>query len=317
MGNRVPRVKTEASTAQMSQAISESWHDLFGEVPSNEQVALVLAQNSLETGNRKSMWNYNIGNITTNGKGQYDYYDDLPTKEQIKPGVWKTMNLKYRSYPSLKAGVSDYLKLLSGKRYSNAWEHIKNPDPVAFSKALKSSGYYTANEAPYTKTLTKLYNQYSKNVPTSQAIPENDNSLNNLLDKYLQMVAASNKTVYKDYLSKNDIVIKISSKEYNSSIEFARILCTALEEELLAKAYTHTDGKNVEIECSISGPEQDCFNTVQQLSNSVSDAFVVATNQIGGIKIKTNSIMDKKSSYKQLDFKTAESQYRIFLLKFI
>lgn len=337
MGERVKRVRTEVSETQMAQAILESWQDLFKETPSKQQVALVLSQNALETGHRKSMWNFNVGNITTDGKGSFDYFDDLATDEQIKPGVWKKMNLKYRAYPSLKDGVKDYLRLLSSKRYSNAWEHIKNPDPTAFSKALKQSGYYTANEAPYTKTLNQLYGQFSKSnsyekaqagkaEPTMIAEkpkykPTSESSdLTQLMGKYLQMVAASekmNKRLYKELLPQTDILIQVTASDYTSEVEFSRILCMALEENLLAKSYTHTDGKKVEIECSIHGPPDDCFDTVKQLTNSVAEAFSTATNKIGGIQVKTNCVMNKKSSYQEISAKTADTNYRSFLLKFI
>lgn len=324
MGNRVKRIRTEVSTTQMAQAITEGWKDLFNATCSKEQVALVLAQNALETGHRKNMWNYNIGNITTDGKGIYNFFDDLSTDEQIKPGVWKKMNLKYKAYSSLKEGVKDYLKFISSKKYANAWKHIVDPDPVAFSKALKQSGYYTANEKSYTKTITKLYNQYSKsninNILSQPQIAQNDNSLINILDNYLQIVASiekDNKKIYKKLLPINNILIKVNSTEYTNSIEFARVLCAALEEELMANSYTYTNGDAVEIECSIPGPLKDCINATQQLVNSMTDAFKFATAKIGAINIETKCVVNEKSSYKQIGFKSAEYQQRKFLLKFI
>lgn len=324
MGNRVRRIRTEASELQMAQAIIDAWKELFGTVPSKQQINLILAQNALETGNRKSMWNFNIGNITTSGKSQYDFYDDLPTKEQIKPGVWKTMNLKYKSYPNLKEGVKDYLKLLNSKRYGKAWEHIINPDPVAFSKSLKDAGYYTANEAPYTKAITKLYNQFGKsNVYEKAKMPTidvaNDNSLDTVLDSYLRLIAASekqSKKIYKKYLPNHTAVINVLSNNFVDRIEFARILCSALEEELLAQAYTHTDGNIVEINCNIYGPIKECTSAINNINKSVSEAFYLATKKVGGIHVDTNMFMNKRSSYQQITFKSAEQQYRKFLLKF-
>lgn len=365
MGNRVQRVRTEVSEPQMAQAIIEAWRDMFGTVPAKEQVALVLAQNSLETGARKSMWNYNIGNITTNGKDSYDYFDDLKTDEQITPGVWKKMNLKYRAYPTLKDGAKDYLKLLSSKHYSNAWEHIKNPDPAAFSKALKQSGYYTANEAPYTKTLSSLFGKYNKSnayevarsgkvepvkdttMPKEKddlmekylahqkntgydpyaelaghSTPASSPSVSNLdgiLNSFLQQISASeklNKKLYKQYLPSNNIVITIKA-DYTNAIEFSRILCTALNEELVADAFTHGDEQTIEVECNIPGPAEDCYKAVQQLTNAVASAFKKATVKIGGIEVKTQFSMNKKSSYEEISVKTATNQYRKFLLKFV
>lgn len=332
MGNRVKRIRTEVSESQMISAISEAWNELFKTTPSKEQISLVLAQNSLETGNRKSMWNFNVGNITTDGKSQYNYFDDLTTNEQIKPGVWEKRNLKYRAYDSLKDGAKDYLRLLSGKHYSNAWKHIMEPNPVAFSKALKQSGYYTANEDRYTKALNSLYNQYYKSkthdtvakspetIQTVRQLPKKTDSVESILTKYLNMVAASDtsyKKIYKKALPHNKILIKINSNDNTNSIEFARILTSALDTELSADSTVFTDGNNVEIECDIHGPKENCFDAVVQLSDVVAETFKMATYKLGGVNIKVNCFMNKKSSYDQLNVKMAEINYRKFLLKII
>jgi hypothetical protein len=329
MGNRVQRVKTEVSEAQMAQAIIDAWKKLFGKPPAKEQVAMILAQNALETNSRKAMWNNNVGNITTDGKGNFDYFDDLSTSEQVSPGNWKKMRLKYRSYPTLSEGVQDYLNLLSkSHNYASAWDKIVHPDPEAFSKALKAGGYYTANEAPYTRALTSLFSKYNNGNSYELAMsgkvappsaPSNEpTDLYSVLDKYLQQIAAadrSNKGIYKRLLPNNDILIKVFADTNTDAIEFSRILTSALDEEFSANSFTHTNGDNVEVQCNISGPSETCFNAVKQLTASIADAFEAATKKIGGIKIATNCIMDKRSSYQEIDLKTADSQYRRFLLK--
>src|SRR5271163_1193092 len=308
MGNRVQRVRTDVSEPQMAQAIIAAWGSMFGGQPSKEQVAMILAQNNLETGNRKSMWNFNVGNITTDGNGPYDYFDDLSTNEQVSPGVWNKMNLKYRAYPSLEEGTQDYLRLLSGSHYSQAWQHILHPDPIAFSKALKAAGYYTADEAPYTKGLTSLFNQsihdnsyeqaMSGEVPpamvaqqiTQPTAPTNTSttSFMDMLAQFVRSFASNdNKKTYKKILPNHNILIQIGASDHTSAIEFSRILCSALDEELKADAYPHTDGNKVEVECSIAGPAIECLQTVEQLSQTLARTFKVATKKIGGINIST------------------------------
>lgn len=341
MGERVERVQTYVTEPQMAQAIIEAWRELFGAEPSKEQVTMVLAQNALETGNRKSMWNFNVGNITTDGKGQFDYYDDLTTDEQIKPGVWKKMNLKYRAYQSLRDGMIDYLKLLSGGHYASAWQHILHPDPVAFSKALKAGGYYTADESKYTKALTGLYSQISKSdsyekaqegnvgqTPSMVAMRRRAPSapsggleaiLNNYIEKILAAASSdvSLKKIYKQSLPNHNILIQITAPDHTSAIEFSRVLCTALDEDLLSSSYPHTDGHLVEVECSIAGPQKECFAAVQQMTQAVAETFKDATSKIGGIVVKNKCIMDKKSSYQPISPRTADTNYRKFLLKFV
>jgi len=327
MGNRVKRVKTDISESEMASAIISGWEQLFNKKPTKEQVSLILAQNSLETGHRKSMWNFNVGNITTDGKGEYNYFDDLTTSEQSSPGHWEKANLKYRAYPTLEEGVLDYLKFLSqSKRYGSAWQHIINPNPEEYSKALKAAGYYTADEAPYTKGLVSLFDKYNKSeTPTkvhkmTKLEPSNDTSnILYLVDEQLKEIAASldNKKLYSKYLESNNILIKINSQDYESELEFARILCSALDEDLLAESYTYTNGIDVEVECKVSGPSDICLAATKQLTESIAEAFAYATKKIGIVSVNPKFIMNKKSSYEQIRWKTADINYRKFLLKFI
>lgn len=333
---KVKRISTPVSSTEMSGALIKAWNSLFNTTPTKEQLAVVMAQNNLETGHRKYMHNFNVGNITTDGLGDSPYFDDLETNEQVKPGVWKKENLKYKAYPNLDAGVVDYLKYIKRRP---AFQYVLSGNPGAFSKSLKMSGYYTANEEPYTKSLIGLHNAYLKSNDYEKALSGdkatpvaeimqfkkknknmNNNSLSGILDNYLKMIAATekqNKKIYKKYLPNNDIIIKINASEYTNGIEFARILCAVLDEELLAKAYTHTNGKKIEINCSICGPEYECFETVKELTLAVSDTFKYATAKIGSINVNAQFIMNKRSSYKQIGFELANMQYRKFLLKFI
>ncbi len=156
---------------------------------------------------------------------------------------------------------------------------------------------------------------------TPQAtVPATSNDLDNVLTKYLQQVSSSeksNKRLYKKFLPTNHLVIGVQADNYTDAVEFSRILCSVLDEELMANAYTYTNGQVIEVGCKIAGPLEDCAEAVKELAEATSEAFQLATAKIGGIKIKTGCIMNKKSSYQQIDIKSANSQYRKFLLKFI
>lgn len=334
MGQRVQRKQTYIPQNEMKNSISRSWKRLFGYDPSSDQVAMIMAQNALETGHRKSMYNYNVGNITTDGK-VHNYFDDLKTKEQMSPGKWEEKYLKYRAYNSLDEGVIDYLNFLSkNKRYQKAWQHIENPNPEKYSKELKRAGYYTANEPQYTAGIKNLFRQYSGSkldqkqdsvlpiaAPKKQQPSQGMNVmkyLEDLLGKYLQEVKASesyNGRLYKNFLPEQYFVIEAKSNNSIDSIEFSRILCSALDEELLALANIHVKDDCVEVECRISGPKEDCFNTIKQLTDSVSSAFCDATKKIGSIKINTN-IINKRSSYPYISITNSELNYNKFINKF-
>ena len=317
MGKRVKRIRTNVSELDMANAIKQAWVDLFGKEPFKEQVAMLMAQNSLETGNRKSMWNYNVGNITTGGNSKYNFFDDLTTDEQIKPGKWEKRNLKYRSYDSLKEGVKDYIRLISGGRYAKAWQSVVNPDPVAFSKALKQSGYYTANEAPYTKGLTALFKQYvsksnySTQKGTSPPIAANTNNkkpfdLNQKLNELLKMVAEENMKTY---------IIKINSANQNDSIEFGRILAMAVSEELGVSTSIHNKYTIVDVEFSFDLDKKDVIKAVQQFTSVLADIFATNTQKIKTSKLETQ-VFNKKSNLELINIKKAELNHRSFLLRF-
>ena len=181
-----------------------------------------------------------------------------------------------------------------------------------------STGYVPTTDYKDSKPDLKPSSMVALNTPK----PVNDNLLDiveNLFTKYVKQLAASDRTNRKNYnkfLPKNDILIKINSDDYTNSIEFARILCSALDIELLAKAEIHTDFNDVEISCQIHGPKDDCFNTVKQLTDVMAETWKEAVIKLGKVDIEADVIMNKKSYYQEINIKFAETEYRKFQLKF-
>lgn len=161
---------------------------------------------------------------------------------------------------------------------------------------------------------------------TSPASSSGDNFLNkldNMLDQFMSAVAnlemidhLSKKALYRS-LPENNIIIKLESDDFIDSLEFARILSTALDEEAQAMATIYTDRKTVEVLCKINGPHRACLKAVAQLCSVLEETFKLATKKIGGIDVKTFILPNEKSNYQELDIKLALSAYRQFQLKFI
>lgn len=216
---------------------------------------------------------------------------------------------------------------------------VNKQSPI-YQKALadmrESSGYSPGQEEPTNMVATKddfmkryltdqkgkendIYDQLGRpEVPGRPQAPSND--LTSTLNKYLQQVVASekaNRRLYKQFLPINHLVIEAKAEQVADAVEFARILCAVLKEEVMAESFTHTDGQSVEVECAIHGPDATCFEAVKQLTASVVEAFRKATVKIGGISIQTQFFMNKKSSYQQISYKFANTQHRKFLLKFV
>lgn len=118
-------------------------------------------------------------------------------------------------------------------------------------------------------------------------------------------------------LPSHPITIQVYSNNVNNSIEFSRVLCAMLDEELKSKSFTHTDGNNVEIECNIAGPAAICLTTVKELTNCAASSFKKATQKVGGVNIDTKIKLYKKSKYPPITLTAAKTNYRQFIVKFI
>lgn len=158
----------------------------------------------------------------------------------------------------------------------------------------------------------------SQNI-SPQSTPSGPANIDNLLEEYMEKTKENlpYKQAYNKYLPSNNILIKIKSNNFTNAVEFGNILCNALDEELMSKAFVHADGENVEVACTISGPEILCYQAVKQLSSELTKIFKTATKKIGGVHIDTYCFLDSKSSLQPISLKTANIQHRNFLLKFI
>lgn len=183
--------------------------------------------------------------------------------------------------------------------------------PASFEDMVASNGAVTNSPGGTPATTTR------PSAPPSEVA-----SLDQILENFVHMLAAAAsdptmKRLYKKALPNHDILIKIAAPDYTSAVEFSRVLCSALDEDLLSTSYTYTDGQEVEVECSIPGPATECFAAVEQMTQAVAETFQDATAKIGGISIKAECVINKKSSYQPISLRTAGANYRKFLLKFV
>lgn len=228
------------------------------------------------------------------------------------PGVSTRMeSIYYRSNPALDAdgdGLITYGDIQKVLARAAGGKNFR----MALAQLQSATGYQPDASPPSMVAV--------KTVPHSSVTSSPGDNVYPILNRYLQQVAASdrsNKKLYKKYLPNHDVLIHVFANTNIDAVEFARVLTTALEEELHADAFTYTNGRQVDVQCKIAGPTDICFEAVKELTSAITEAFEVATKKIGGITVKTNCVMNKKSSYQEIDLKTANSQYRKFLLKFV
>ncbi len=200
VNQQVPKVNTPVSETELSRSFIEVASALFGVQLTKPQLSILVAQNNLETGGRKAMWNFNIGNIT-HANDSFDYFMGAD-KTKDKSGKWVPTTLKFRSYPNLNEGTKDYLNNLHSRGGGSVWNSILKADPVAFSKALKSTKYYEADEKDYTKGILSGVKAYNSNNSYEDALtpvksPGMLGTIDNLLNHFLQAVAEMQRTNLK------------------------------------------------------------------------------------------------------------------------
>jgi len=162
----VTRTNTPLGELELAVALRSAYVALFGEDPTSEVLGVAWAQNALENAHGRAIFNYNFGNITGTGEGG-DFYT-LTTDEQISPGVWKPLTLKYAAHPDPVAGARAYWALITGSRYRPAFDQFfTTGDAPGAAMKLHELGYFTANPEPIALTFGKLYDQFADSLGPS------------------------------------------------------------------------------------------------------------------------------------------------------
>lgn len=210
-----------------------AWLHLFNSTPKKESLLCLMAQSAFETGRWKAIHCYNFGNIKSRDGDNFDYTfyacnelmsikmaQDYAAKSPSTAKITSIRNdgkawiwfypdhpaSRFRAFNSLNEGAIDYLNFLQSK-YKKAWSAVLNGDIVNFSRSLKTSGYYTADESVYTKGLKSIFDEFSKlpintdNLPilTSNQIEQLQNSITlTLQSSYAENIAEIEETASKD-----------------------------------------------------------------------------------------------------------------------
>lgn len=167
---QVPNKITPLSANQVREAFYQGFIQVTGQKPSEQVLALMMAQSALETGQWSALHNYNFGNIKAIGWphqtttfGAWEIINGK--KETFPPGHPQTL---FRAYPTPAEGAADYIITLlrdnQRRKPPDAWKQaLLTGDPAAFSEILsRPPPYYTGDKGAYTKAVTRYYNQYSQ-----------------------------------------------------------------------------------------------------------------------------------------------------------
>ena len=145
-------------------ALSTAFEAEMGRAPSEKTTKILAAQVALETGRTQAMINYNFGGIKGTGPS------GLTTAYKTKEGdgaTEVTIRDNFRAYQTKEEGAKDYVHLLH-TRFGDALSAAERGDSHAFVHSLKTHGYFTGNEATYTRLVDSLSGE---NFPASANRP--------------------------------------------------------------------------------------------------------------------------------------------------
>ncbi len=179
-----PRL-TPLTFDRAAQGLSAGLRGDNGLAPSRAVLALCLAKTALETGRWQKMWNHNFGNIKASEryagrytcitlneviKGRVQWFAPdgpvirlaggtfTPTaapRVAVPPGHPQT---RMRSHANPFDGGISYCDFLRDR--PGMWAALQIGEPIAFVRALKAGGYFTADEAPYARAVASLHREF-------------------------------------------------------------------------------------------------------------------------------------------------------------
>ena len=174
----VPTRRTSMTPPIAVGHIADAYRTALGRVPKPKTLAILVAQSALETGQWKSMWLYNFGNMRA-GRNYGGKTQSLKGADEIINGKRVTgaaVEAGFRAYDSAHEGALDFVRFLmvdttpnNGRpnKWEVAAEAAERGDLKTYVFALSdpdgnpgtSDGYFTADPDIYYDGLRALYEQ--------------------------------------------------------------------------------------------------------------------------------------------------------------
>jgi hypothetical protein len=107
------------------------------------------------------------------------------------------------------------------------------------------------------------------------------------------------------------LVVLAKDVPFEFRVRYARILNTALRNELEAECSVHHDGGNLEVEADLYGSEKPVLKAVAAIAEGVSKAFKDAS----GVLVETHVYPGIKSKYALIESEVTEEAFRKFALQ--
>lgn len=157
VANRITPISPNLAASAMTSA----YRKVTGQKPTAAVLGLLLGQWALETGNGKSVHNFNYGNKKSSSEDNLHTYFRCHEMVNGKKVYYDPPNpaCKFSAYTDATSGAVAYIKLL--KRRAHWWKGLHSGTPEGFTKGLATKpAFFTADPAKYEKILRNRMERY-------------------------------------------------------------------------------------------------------------------------------------------------------------
>jgi hypothetical protein len=158
----LPNLLTPLSADQAAKALSDGYKKVVGRKPSKSILDLLISQTALETGNWKSLHNYNFGNAKATSSDQFVQYYGC---SEVFNGVEEFFSAGdphcvFAAHKTAADGAAHYINVLKSR--AHWWTGLQSGTVPKFIAGLTTvPAYFTADAGQYGNTLSKLTAQYA------------------------------------------------------------------------------------------------------------------------------------------------------------
>ena len=164
MSQFIPNKFTPLDPDSAAKAIAAGYKNVTGSLPGKEILALLIGQAALETGNWKSMHNFNFGNVR--GEAPDGKWTSFRAGEIIngKEEFWDadssaSSKNKFRAFDNAIDGATNYVKILKSRPHW--WAGLQTKTAEGFIKGLTTyPAYFTASPSLYLRVLNERTANY-------------------------------------------------------------------------------------------------------------------------------------------------------------
>ncbi len=161
MPTEYPNRMTPIDPDSAAKAMAAAYKYVVGSKPSRAILGLMMGQWALETGNGKSVHNYNFGNKKASGGDDYQFF----RCSEVVNGVEVFYDpphptCKFAAYPNAEAGAVAHIQLL--KKRPHWWKGLQSGTIKGFIDGLTTApAYFTASRSLYERVLGERMANYA------------------------------------------------------------------------------------------------------------------------------------------------------------